>query len=197
MRKQIQFVGLVLIALSLAAGSAAAQTMTEDAAKKSAMKMAGKEGAMAVLTTTDGSNKVIGAVGFAKKGDKVQVKGTFEGLTPGKHGFHVHEVGNCGPKDGKPAEAAGPHFNPKTQPHADRTDAARHVGDLGNIEANASGKAKINVGDSMVKLDGADSIVGRAVIVHANPDDLKTQPSGNAGSRYACGVVMMATPMKK
>lgn len=146
--------------------------------------------AVATLHPTEG-NKVHGAVTFAKAGDKVKVTAHIEGLTPGKHGFHIHEWGDCSSKDGS---AAGSHFNPASASHGAPEAAQRHAGDLGNIEANQQGVAHLEWTDPVMKLSGAGSIIGRGVIVHINPDDLKTQPTGNAGGRLACGVIGVAKP---
>jgi Cu-Zn family superoxide dismutase len=146
--------------------------------------------AVAVLVPTEG-NKVNGTVTFTKEGDKVKVSAHIEGLTPGNHGFHIHEWGDCSSKDGS---AAGGHFNPTALTHGARTDPKRHAGDLGNIEVGDSGMAHIEFTDSVLKLEGPSSITGRGVIVHANPDDFKTQPTGNAGGRLACGVIGVAKP---
>lgn len=148
--------------------------------------------AIAVLHPTEG-NKVHGTVTFAKEGDKVKVVAHVEGLTPGRHGFHIHEWGDCSSKDGS---AAGSHFNPASTPHGAPHAAAaeRHAGDLGNIEANQEGMAHLEWVDPVMKLSGAGSIIGRGVIVHAKADDLKTQPTGDAGGRLACGVIGVAKP---
>jgi Cu-Zn family superoxide dismutase len=146
--------------------------------------------AIAVLHPTQGSN-VAGAITFTASGDQVKVVGDVTGLTPGKHGFHIHEFGDC--SDPK-AVSAGGHFNPGHKQHGAPDAADRHAGDLGNIEADASGKAHIDVTDTVMKLTGNDSIVGHAVIVHEKTDDLKTQPTGDAGGRLACGVIGIAKP---
>jgi Cu-Zn family superoxide dismutase len=146
--------------------------------------------AIAVLHPTEGS-KVHGWVTFTKEGDKVKVAAEIQGLTLSKHGFHIHEFGDCSSKDGA---AAGGHFNPTGKSHGAPTDANRHAGDLGNIEVGQDGKARANFPDSVLQFDGPGSIIGRGVIVHANPDDLKTQPTGNAGGRLACGVIGVAKP---
>ena len=86
------------------------------------------------------------------------------------------------------------HFNPTHKQHGAPDASDRHAGDLGNIEADASGKAHLEWTDKVMKLSGADSIVGHAVIVHEKADDLKTQPTGNAGGRLACGVIGVAKP---
>lgn len=146
--------------------------------------------AIAVLNPTAGNN-VTGLVTFTKSGDAVKVVADVTGLTPGKHGFHIHEFGDCSSTDGN---SAGGHFNPTHKQHGAPDASDRHAGDLGNIEADASGKAHLEWSDKVMKLSGADSIVGHAVIVHEKVDDLKTQPTGNAGGRLACGVIGVAKP---
>lgn len=146
--------------------------------------------AIAVLHPTQGSN-VGGTVTFTSSGDQVKVVADITGLTPGKHGFHIHEFGDC--SDPKAASAGG-HFNPGKHQHGAPDAADRHAGDLGNIEADATGKAHLELTDKVMKLSGDDSIVGRAVIVHEKADDLKTQPTGDAGGRLACGVIGIAKP---
>jgi superoxide dismutase, Cu-Zn family len=141
---------------------------------------------VAVLHPTRGS-KVSGIVTFVPVADGVQIRAELIGLTPGKHGFHVHEFGDCSAAD---ASSAGAHFNPTNQPHAGPDTAARHEGDMGNVEADASGNAKLDYVDHQISLSNdARSAIGRSVVVHAKPDDLKTQPSGDSGARIACGVI--------
>lgn len=144
--------------------------------------------AVAVLNPTAGNN-VKGIITFEKVDDGIKVVAHAENLTPGKHGFHVHEYGDCSSAD---ATSAGAHFNPTAMHHGAPTDANRHAGDIGNIEADSSGTAHLEWVDKMMTFDGPNSIIGRSVIVHANEDDLKTQPTGNAGGRVACGVIGIA-----
>jgi superoxide dismutase, Cu-Zn family len=146
--------------------------------------------ATAVLIPTEGNN-VRGVVTFTQTGDNVKVSAHIEGLTPGEHGFHIHEFGDCSSKDGS---SAGGHFNPAGSPHAAPEAAQRHAGDMGNIKADQSGVAHLEYVDPVAKLSGHGAIVGHGVIVHANADDLKTQPTGNAGGRVACGVIGVAKP---
>ena len=146
--------------------------------------------AIAVLHATAGSH-VAGTVTFTASGDAVKVVADLTGLTPGKHGFHIHEFGDCSSPD---AKSAGGHFNPSGHQHGAPDAPDRHAGDLGNIEADASGKAHLEMSDNVMKLSGSDSIVGHAVIVHEKADDLKTQPTGDAGGRVACGVIGVAKP---
>lgn len=144
--------------------------------------------AVAVLSPT-ASNTASGTVQFSATSGGVAVSATLKGLAPGVHGFHVHEFGDCTAPD---ATSAGGHFNPKGNPHGAPTDSAHHAGDLGNVTAAADGTATLQWTDAGMRLDGPDGVVGHAVIVHASPDDLKTQPTGNAGGRVACGVVGVA-----
>lgn len=146
--------------------------------------------AIAVLSPTANS-KVMGTVTFTKTGDEVKVVAEITGLAPGKHGFHIHEFGDCSAPD---ATSAGGHFNPAKHQHGAPEASDRHAGDLGNIEADASGKAHLELTDKAMKLAGAESIMGHAVIVHEKADDLKTQPTGDAGGRLACGVIGVAKP---
>jgi Cu-Zn family superoxide dismutase len=155
-------------------------------AQTPAAKSSASSKAISVLHPTAG-NKVTGTVTFAPVADGVQVHAEITGLTPGKHGFHVHEFGDCSASD---AASAGAHFNPTNQPHAGPDATARHEGDMGNVEADASGNAKLDYVDHQISLtNDAKSVIGRSVVVHAKPDDLKTQPSGDSGARIACGVI--------
>lgn len=149
--------------------------------------------AVAVLLPT-GENKVSGVVFFDKKGNTVSVTGKIAGLAPGLHGFHVHQFGDItGMTDGM---SAGGHFNPENKPHGKPEDKERHVGDLGNIKAGDDGVATIDIKDSMLDLGGPHSILGRSLVVHANPDKF-TQPVGDAGGRVAVGVIGLAGPPKQ
>ena len=169
---------ITLIFLPLTSSIALAQAATE--------KPSAPLKAIALMHPTEG-NKVSGTVTFTEVADGVQVHAELTGLTPGKHGFHVHEFGDCSAAD---ASSAGAHFNPTNQPHAAPDATARHVGDMGNIEADASGSAKLDYLDhSMSLASDSRSITGRSVVVHAKADDLKSQPAGDSGARVACGVI--------
>jgi len=141
--------------------------------------------AMAVLSPASGSS-VHGTVYFIRENNKIRVEASVSGLTPGGHGFHIHEKGDCAAPD---ASSAGGHFNPTGMHHGGPDQNNRHVGDFGNIEADASGNAKYSRTFADLMIEGNASIIDKAVIVHAKADDLKTQPSGDAGSRVACGVI--------
>ena len=151
---------------------------------------AGPHHAVAVLHGI-GQNKVEGVIWFTQHGNQVEIAGEITGLTPGQHAFRIHEFGDCSSPDGM---SAGGRFNPTHMRHGGPDNEQRHVGDLGNIRADDSGKAVIDIKDTLVQLHGPHSIIGRSVIVHAAVDDLKTDPAGNAGARIACGVVGIAKP---
>lgn len=124
-------------------------------------------------------------------GDGLHFTGEIGGLAPNStHAIHVHEKGDCSAVD---ASSAGNHFNPATQPHGKVGSGAHHAGDMDNVVANANGVATVSVHARGVALGGggAGDVVGRAVIVHAAPDDYRSQPSGNAGARLACGIIQV------
>jgi len=148
----------------------------------------GIQKAVCVLHPTEG-NDVGGIVTFIRTKEGVRIVADVEGLTPGKHGFHIHEYGDCSSKDGK---SAGGHFNPTNKKHGAPDAEERHVGDLGNLVADDNGRAHYDRVDKVISLTGPNSIIGRGIIVHAGEDDFVTQPTGNAGARVACGVIGIA-----
>lgn len=138
------------------------------------------------IQAKSGSN-VKGWVRFAPDGwGKVEVTAEIHGLSPGSHGFHVHEYGDCSAADGS---SAGGHFNPTGVAHGSPEANAHHMGDLGNIVADASGVARVQRRFDPLKLRGSKGILGRAVVIHEKADDLQSQPSGAAGKRVGCGVI--------
>ena len=142
--------------------------------------------AVADMNPTQGST-VKGKVTFEAKKHGVHLVADLTGLTPGEHGFHIHEKGDCSAPD---ASSAGPHFNPTDKHHGDPGTLDYHLGDLGNIEADKSGVAHLDIFFPHLELSsGPHAIIGKAVIVHALRDDMKTQPAGNSGAREACGVI--------
>ena len=179
-------------ALALAAGAFAVVVggVTTDA-RAQAMKglLGGPEAtkAVAVLHPTQGS-KVEGTVTFTKADKAIHVHADITGLTPGKHGFHIHEFGDASSPDGM---SAGGHFNPHKMDHGSPAASKRHVGDLGNIEADAQGHATLDLDDPALGFSGATSILGRGIVVHEKADDFG-QPTGNAGGRVAVGVIGVA-----
>jgi Cu-Zn family superoxide dismutase len=144
--------------------------------------------AVAVMSPTEG-NEARGVVTFTRTEEGIVVVADLVGLEPGKHGFHIHEFGDCSATDGT---SAGGHFNPEGTEHAGPHDSSRHVGDLGNVEAGENGTAHHELTDIQIAFTGEHSIIGRGVILHAGEDDLTSQPTGAAGARVACGVVGIA-----
>jgi len=142
--------------------------------------------AMATLDSKSGST-LTGKATFDEKSGGVLVTIEVSGAKPGMHGVHLHETGDCSAPD---AKSAGGHFNPDSSTHGAPNVDPHHAGDFGNISVGADGKGKLKL---MVKgltvAPGPHSVVGRAVVVHADVDDLKSQPAGNSGARFACGVV--------
>lgn len=132
-------------------------------------------------------SKVKGTTTFVEVDGGVEITATVENLKPGEHGWHVHAKGDCSAPD---ATSAGDHFNPENTKHGGPDAAEHHAGDFGNLNAGKDGKATKTITMKGVTLgDGPTSLVGKSVIVHEKKDDLKSQPSGNAGARIACGVI--------
>ena len=143
--------------------------------------------AKATIESKSGSKATGRAVFTELPSGGVKVEVWIENAAPGSHGLHLHEKGDCSAAD---ASSAGPHFNAAGNPHAGPAEKARHNGDLGNIEVGADGKGHLEVtSDLLTVKPGPNSVVGKSVVFHEKADDLKTQPSGNAGGRFGCGVV--------
>ena len=147
-------------------------------------KVSSTKAAVAELKKADGTR--VGDVQFASTGDGVRVQATLTGLAPNSvHGFHVHEGSDCVAPDFK---SAGGHFDPDGHEHG-AMGRGSHAGDLGNITADDDGMAMLDVMTTDLRLEGEDSALNRSVVLHADADDLMSQPSGDAGSRMACGEV--------
>ncbi|KAM0856233.1 hypothetical protein ACQ4PT_049261 [Festuca glaucescens] len=162
-----------------AAAAAARALVVADATKK----------AVAVLK---GTSEVEGVVTLTQEDDgPTSVSVRITGLTPGKHGFHLHQFGDT--TNG--CISTGPHFNPDGLTHGAPEDEVRHAGDLGNIVANAEGVVETTIVDSQIPLSGPNAVVGRAFVVHELEDDLGkgghelSLSTGNAGGRLACGML--------
>jgi Cu-Zn family superoxide dismutase len=181
------------VALALVSGGGCESMKKDGDAKK--MDASGEKTAVATLKTAPAAStqpswgKPTGTVTFTQVGDnKVKAAYDLKGLTPGKHGFHIHEKSDLSAPD---YSSAGPHFNPTKHKHHGTTGAERHAGDLGNVEADTSGNSKgsVTVEDLTVGSGAANDIIGRSIVVHEKADDLKTDPSGNSGARVAAGVI--------
>jgi Cu-Zn family superoxide dismutase len=143
-----------------------------------------------LIPTTKTQSTVKGTVTFTKTAHGIHVSGEITGLTPGEHGFHVHEFGVWN-EDGM---ASGGHFNPLGAPHASHDSSKRHVGDMGNLKADENGKAVVELDDDQMSFEGPTCILGRGLVVHAKADDLKSQPAGDAGGRLAVAIIGVAKP---
>lgn len=144
--------------------------------------------AEAALASASGS-LVSGRVVLVPALQGIRITGTVGGLRPGGvAGFHVHERGDCSAAD---ASSAGAHFNPSGAPHGRAGSNAHHAGDMDNLRADAEGVAHLDMIVSGITLGDAapTDVIGKALIVHADADDYRSQPSGNAGARLACGVI--------
>jgi len=167
--------GLASIAVLLNAGALSAANAPHKSVKQVVVSLNPTKGFEATGTVT-----------FIAIPGGVRIIADVNGLSPGKHGFHIHEKGDCSAPDGL---SAGGSFNPTHTRHGGPDSAQRHVGDLGNLVANSRGHAYYDRIDSIIGLEGPNSIIGRSVIVHANEDDYKTQPDGNSGANVACGPI--------
>ncbi len=175
---------LISCAVLLPAGAMPAGPQASGSAKE----------AIAVIQPASGT-ACKGIVHFFQQEEGVKISADIEGLAPdSKHGFHIHEFGDCSAPD---ATSAGGHYDAAgTKHHGMPSDAMKHTGDMGNIEADANGKVHYELLLEGTTLDGARApLLGRAVIVHAKPDDF-SQPVGNAGGRIGCGVIGITKPSK-
>ena len=149
--------------------------------------------AKAIVEPVDGSN-VKGVVTFIEEKRGVKVVADFTGLTPGEHGLIIHESSAC---SGAGSADAGRHFNPSRTPHAGPNDSPRHAGDLGNVKAGSNGKAHLERLDFVIRLDGPDSILGKAIVIHKYRDDYISQPTGNTGPGLGCGLIFPTESVPK
>lgn len=132
---------------------------------------------------------VSGTIALTQGEKEVTMVVNLSGLTAGDHAIHVHENGDCSSDDGK---SAGGHWNPKAEDHGKWGDEMHHAGDIGNLVADADGKTTLTFSTDQWCLgcdDASKNLVGKSFIVHAKADDFKTQPTGDAGGRVACGVI--------
>jgi len=142
--------------------------------------------AVAELVPIDASN-VSGKVTFKQVEQILEIDVEASGLKPGKHGIHVHNLGDC---SGEGAKNAGPHFSVGPVPHGMPDLSNSHNGDLGNVTADEKGNVKAHLSSKNMLLMGATNIVGKSVVIHGAEDDMTSQPAGNSGARVACGVIV-------
>ncbi len=147
------------------------------------------DGATVVTLGAASGSRVSGELTVTPEGSGVRITGTIDGLEPStQHGLHIHQIGDCSAPD---ASSAGDHFNPGDAPHGNPDGEQHHAGDLPNAHADSYGLAMVDVTVDQLQLGGGGEfdILGRAIVVHAQPDDYTSQPSGASGARIACGVI--------
>jgi Cu-Zn family superoxide dismutase len=174
---------VALLVGAVAAAAVGRHALADDAAPPD------KQAAVAIIHGAgDNKDKITGTVSFVPAGDGVKVVADIKGLTPGKHGIHIHEKSDLSSPDLK---SAGPHFNPGgAHHHGGPDDADHHAGDLGNIEADADGNGHLEIIAKDLSIEGSgNGVVGHSVIIHAGEDDLKSQPAGKSGDRIAGGAI--------
>lgn len=188
---RLALAGLAALALVFVAATA-----DQERVERHVSSWEGIHRAVAVITPTEGSSTK-GTVWLEDVAGGVRVRAEVVGLTPGaKHGFHIHEFGDGSALD---ASSAGGHFDPGRTGHHDRANAAtpHHAGDLGNLEADAKGRATYDLVVKGITVAGLEApVIGRGIIIHALPDDFG-QPTGNAGARIGFGCIGIARPEAK
>lgn len=185
-RRPMILMASVVLVTGLAAGCAKEEAAAPAPAPEPESEPAPAPASASVMfASLDGTIK--GSADFTETDAGVEVHVSVEGAPAGTHGFHIHETGDCSADD---FTSAGGHFNPTGAPHGGPGDAERHAGDLGNIEIGDDGSGHLALTSDQITIAGsANSVVGRAVILHAGADDLTSQPTGAAGARLACGVI--------
>lgn len=145
---------------------------------------------MAKSKIKNNSGEIVGLASFIESSEGVNIAVLVQSLTPGLHGIHIHQIGKCNKPDFK---SAGGHFNPYSTSHGTKNPKGYHVGDLGNIYIKPDGTGSSLITSHLSTLQpGINSLMkedGTSVVIHSGPDDLISDPSGNAGKRVACGVI--------
>jgi superoxide dismutase, Cu-Zn family len=165
----------IVIALGVACALAALPAAAQDSVK---------------VELKDLQGAVIGTATLkAAPGGGVSIALDVKNLAPGEHAFHVHQAAKCEP----PFQTAGPHFNPEAKKHGLQNPEGAHAGDMNNITVGSDGTAKLTVINKTVTLGAGPNSVfangGTSLVIHAKPDDMKSDPAGNAGDRIACGII--------
>ena len=176
------------VALLLGAGVAMTWARTASADNPPTTK---PEAVAIIHGAGDNKDKIKGTASFVPESEGIKIVVDVTGLTPGKHGIHVHQKPDLSAPD---LSSAGPHFNPggASHHHGGPDDANHHAGDLGNIEADDSGHGHLELMSKDLSIeDPKTGVIGHSIIIHAKPDDLKTDPAGNSGARIAGGAIVL------
>ncbi|MEL0653285.1 superoxide dismutase family protein [Algibacter sp. TI.3.09] len=167
------------------------ETITETEVVKNVEETIVKNKNLSILLSPKSGSDIKGTLNFTEENGQVTMNGTISGLETGKHAIHIHEKADCSSDDGK---SSGGHWNPTAQPHgAWGDDTGYHKGDIGNLTANANGVATLAKTTDEWCIgcgDETKDILGKAVIVHLGVDDMKSQPSGDAGARIGCAGII-------
>lgn len=186
MRWKVAAISALLVTSALAGCSQPTSSGTESGEKQEQTEEV--KTATAQLRNADGDE--VGTATLTEGDQGVEIQLEAKDLKPGKHGFHIHETGTCQPPDFK---SAGGHFNPEGKEHGKKNPQGSHVGDLPNLEIQSDGTGKLTTTAEGATLGkGKNSLLkkgGTALVIHADPDDMKTDPAGDAGDRIACGEV--------
>ena len=167
-------------------GACATDTKTPAAPQAKTQPAEKKSGILADIAPTTADSTAKGNLKFQQKDGSVLISGSISGLKPNAwHAFHVHENGSCADA----GNAAGGHINPTAKPHGMHGAGDHHVGDLPALRTDSKGVALVDITSDSVALSGPNSVIGKAVIVHADDDDYTAQPTGNAGARIGCGII--------
>lgn len=196
------------IALAVGLGTAAFTPMASAQDAPEVMASPSPEtGAMATTGIFDVEGNQVGTATFTTTDTGVNITINVNGLPQGEHGIHIHETGNCEVTGDEPFSSAGGHFNPTDSTHgapllatpgATPIEGEEHAGDLGNIDVDEQGSGSKTFDTDLISLDpnqpnSLNDLDGSAIVIHADPDDLMTDPSGNSGARIACGVIFGST----
>ncbi|HEY2589422.1 MAG TPA: superoxide dismutase family protein [Tepidisphaeraceae bacterium] len=179
---------VVQVALLLGASAVMGWTRTATADNPPTNKA---EAVAIIQGAGDNKDKIKGEAAFIPESEGIKIIVDVTGLTPGKHGIHVHQKADLSAPD---LSSAGPHFNPggPSHHHGGPDDPTRHAGDLGNIEVDENGHGHLELMSNALSIDDPKTgVIGHSIIIHAKPDDLKTDPAGNSGARIAGGAIVL------
>jgi Cu-Zn family superoxide dismutase len=183
-KMKLTTLAILILSISLSACSSDKQTK-EKSSQAGVQSKEEMQAASAELKSPD--ENVSGEVTFKETEKGIRVVAEISGLKPRSvHGFHIHEKGKC---EGPDFKSAGGHFNPHSTPHSGPGAGSKHAGDFGNVVADDQGKARKELLLTKHDLKNLSMVMNKAVVLHASPDDLVSQPSGNAGDRMACGII--------